>query len=45
MVQIVDEVHPIPENVELYNKIFPIYKDVYHGLNDRKVFDRLAEIK
>ena len=45
MVQIVGEVHPIPENVEVYNKVFPIYKDIYHSLNDYKIFDRLAEIE
>ena len=44
MVQIVGTVEPIPENVEFYNKLFPIYKDVYHGLNDRKVFNRLADL-
>ncbi len=44
MVQVVDEVKPIPENVEVYNRVFPIYKDVYYGLNDRKVFERLSEI-
>lgn len=44
MVSVVGTVEPIPENVELYNRLFPIYKDVYYGLNDRKVFDRLAEI-
>ena len=44
MVQVVDEIKPIPENVEVYNRVFPIYKDVYYGLNDRKVFERLSEI-
>lgn len=44
MVQVVGTVDPIPENVELYTKLFPIYRDVYHGLNDKKVFSRLAEL-
>lgn len=44
MVAVVDTVDPIPENVEFYNKLFPVYKDVYYGLNDRKVFDRLSDL-
>ncbi len=44
MVQVVDTVDPIPENVEFYNKLLPIYQDVYHGLNDKKIFDRLAQL-
>ena len=42
MVQIADTVEPIPENVELYSKLFPIYKDVYYALDDRKIAEKLS---
>ncbi len=33
---------PIPENVDLYNRLFPIYRDFYGAL--KKSFDRISEI-
>ncbi len=44
MVHFGDVIEPIEENVALYNKIFDIYKNTYHGLNDKGVFKDLAKL-
>jgi xylulokinase len=36
---------PIPANVEVYNKSFALYKDIYCGLKEKNVFDRLAALR
>jgi xylulokinase len=33
---------PIKEHVEIYSRLFPIYRDLYHAL--KQAFDRIAEI-
>jgi xylulokinase len=44
MVRLKDEVKPIPKNVAVYDKIFPIYKDVYYALNDKGVYSKLFKL-
>jgi len=45
MVHFGDVYEPIPDNVEVYNKTFAVYKDVYYGLKDKDVFTKLAELR
>ena len=44
MVHFGDIIEPIPENVEVYNKVFDIYKSAYYGLKSTDVFTKLAEM-
>lgn len=44
MVHFGDVIEPIPENVELYNKTFEIYKDAYYGLKEKDIFTKLAAL-
>ena len=44
MVRFGDIIEPIPENVEVYNKVFDIYKSAYYGLKSTDVFTKLAEL-
>jgi xylulokinase len=36
---------PIPANVEIYNKVFAVYKAAYEGLKSTDVFAKLADIR
>ena len=44
MVHFKEEIQPIPENVEIYNKIFNIYKKFYYAMNDSGIYDDLTKI-
>ncbi|MBE5957138.1 MAG: hypothetical protein E7253_11910 [Lachnospiraceae bacterium] len=44
MVRFGDIIEPIPENVEVYNKVFDVYKNAYYGLKSTDVFTKLAEL-
>lgn len=44
MVRSKDMITPNPANVEFYNKLFPIYRDVYFALNDAGIFSKLARL-
>lgn len=44
MVSFGDVIEPIPENVEVYNKVFELYKDAYYGLKSKDIFERLLEV-
>lgn len=37
-------IEPINENVELYNKVFEIYKDAYYGLKSKDIFTKLSAL-
>ena len=45
MVNFGEILDPIPENVDLYNKVFDIYKSAYYGLKSTDVFTKLAQLK
>lgn len=45
MVRFSDIIQPIPENVEIYNKLFDVYKSSYYGLKCADVFTKLMEIQ
>ena len=44
MVRTKDKIVPIPENVAFYDKLFPVYRDVYYALNDAKIFSKLTKL-
>ncbi len=44
MVHFGNVIEPIPENVEVYNKMFEIYRDCYYGLKSRDVFTKMAAL-
>lgn len=44
MVHYKDTVEPIPENVKIYNKVFDVYKTIYHSLNDNGVYNALNNL-
>jgi xylulokinase len=44
MVRLKDEIKPIPANVAVYNKIFPIYRDVYYALNEKGIYSKLFKL-
>lgn len=44
MVRLKDEITPIPENVAIYDKIYPVYRDTYYALNNAGIYLKLAGI-
>lgn len=44
MVRTVDTITPNAETVKFYDKLFPIYKDIYYALNDAGIFSKLAKL-
>ncbi|KNZ42863.1 FGGY-family carbohydrate kinase [Acetobacterium bakii] len=45
MVRYTDTIEPIPENVEKYNELYNIYKNIYTGLNSVGVYTQFAKLK
>jgi xylulokinase len=45
IVSYTDVIKPIPENVEKYNKIHKVYRNMYNALNNSSVFSQLSELK
>lgn len=44
MVHYKDMVEPIKENVKIYNRVFDVYKKIYHSLNDNGIYDALNKL-
>lgn len=44
MVRTKDTITPNPSDVEFYDKLFPIYRDIYYALNDAGIFSKLARL-
>lgn len=44
MVRTKDTIMPISDNVQFYNKLFPIYRDTYYALNNAGIFSKLAQL-
>ena len=44
MVEFGTEYEPVPANVDIYNRLFAIYKDSYYGLKEKNVFEQLKNI-
>jgi len=45
MVRTKDTVTPIPENVAFYDRLFPIYRDIYYALSDAGIFSKLTRLQ
>ncbi|MDR2620559.1 MAG: hypothetical protein LBC29_05530 [Propionibacteriaceae bacterium] len=45
MVRFDKEYQPIPANVDVYNKVFKVYRDAYYGLKSTDVFTQLAGLR
>jgi xylulokinase len=44
MVRIKDTIKPIPANVAVYDKVFPVYRDVYYAFNNNGIYTKLYNL-